>query len=270
MHSSKTQLREPSNGVSVVIPNWNHELLLGRSVGSALKAVGQLRAAGVPAEVLVVDDASRDGSVTLLRQLEALYAEAGLRVILKPENSGMPAVARNQALRWANYRYVLFLDADNEVIPENVLLFYRSIVATQAALVYGNIFVVTSPCTPPERLVSHESFQDKILEANYIDTMAFLDRAQVADLGGLLADSRVIGREDWELNLHLAMNGRLVVYVPVVIGYYYTVELSTIDEHKDDRSHLRFLKRAFNQLNLRQGHLLRTRHRRYHPDLGYI
>ena len=68
-------------GVTIAIPNWNHEILLPRSIASALRAVDLLRNEGVPAEVLVIDDASRDGSQTLLRQLEALYSKAGLRCL---------------------------------------------------------------------------------------------------------------------------------------------------------------------------------------------
>jgi len=34
-----------------------------------------------PVRVLVVDDSSRDGSLTLLRQMEALHAPDGLRVL---------------------------------------------------------------------------------------------------------------------------------------------------------------------------------------------
>src|SRR5687768_16903497 len=84
-------------GVTVAIPNWNHELLLARSVGSALRAVRLLRLRGVPGEVLVVDDASRDGSLVLLRQMEALHYGDGLRVLALGRNGGL-AATRNAAL----------------------------------------------------------------------------------------------------------------------------------------------------------------------------
>src|SRR5688572_28364497 len=51
-------------GMTIAIPNWNHELVLPRSVASALDGVGQLARHDVRAEVLVIDDASRDGSLT--------------------------------------------------------------------------------------------------------------------------------------------------------------------------------------------------------------
>ena len=59
----------------------------------------------------MVDDQSRDGSLALLRQLEALHFDEGLRVLALPENGGV-CRARNQALRRASYRHVLVMDRD--------------------------------------------------------------------------------------------------------------------------------------------------------------
>lgn len=273
MPNTPAALRNPPNGITIAIPNWNHEFVLGRSVGSVLRAAALLRAADVPAEVLVLDDASRDGSTTLLRQLEALYFEDGLRVLLRVENSGAPAAVRNQALFEARYRYILFLDADNEVLPENLPLLYRSILDTNAALVYGSLILVHAESGEAQHLLSAESFQDRILDDNYIDTLALVDRMQLLDANGLLSDARMAGREDWELNLHLAFSGRRLVFVPVVAGYYYTMPHSLITEKMPPevwQRQLGYVRRAFNQLDLRRGHLLNTRHLRYHPDLGYI
>src|SRR5437763_6811243 len=124
----------PTDGATLIIPNWNHELVLPRAVRSGRRAGEELRPHGLHVEVLIVDDASRDGSPVLLRQLEALYFEQGVRVLAQPQNAG-PSAARNLALTNATYRYVVFMDADNEVLPENVIHFYRSIRATEAAVV---------------------------------------------------------------------------------------------------------------------------------------
>src|SRR5580693_4588580 len=104
-------------GVTIAIPNWNHELLLPRALASALRAVALLREEGMHGEVLVIDDHSRDGSRSLLRKLEALHFADGLRVLALAAHSGL-AVCRNQALLNARFPYVLFLNADNELIPE--------------------------------------------------------------------------------------------------------------------------------------------------------
>jgi glycosyltransferase involved in cell wall biosynthesis len=254
-------------GVTIAIPNWNHELVLPRSVGSALAAVRRLRRRDVPADVLVVDDASRDGSLTLLRQLEALHYGDGLRVLSLAKNVGLAAV-RNLALVHAEFRYVLFMDADNELIPDNLFQFYRSIQQTGAAAVYGNLLSPKKDAAAVG-VMSNESFQDKIFRANYIDAFALFDREQLLDAGGY--DSLLPGREDWELYLHLATSGRRIVFVPLVMGVYHDLPISMIKEasgnYIDQTARCR---RVFDQLGLRDRMPLNTRHLRFHPDVGYL
>jgi glycosyltransferase involved in cell wall biosynthesis len=256
-----------------VIPNWNHEYLLGRSVGSALRAVADLRRRGIRAEVLVIDDGSRDGSLTLLRQLEALYFEDGLRVKLRPQNSGLPAIPRNEGLLEALYRYVCFLDADDELIPENLYQFHRSIRATHAALVYGNM-VGLADNPDLNMLISNESYQHRMLNGNYIGAMSMVDRMQILDTGGNLGVPSMIAREDWELHLHLAANGKLLVFVPIMMGiYYHDIPSSITKESHQSEIHQKqqaYIRRVYNQLGIRSQQPLRTRHLRYHPDIGYL
>lgn len=260
-------VRGPAGGLTVAIPNWNHELLLPRSVGSALRGVAALRAAGIPAEVLVVDDCSRDGSRTLLRQFEALHYEDGLRVLALATNLGLPAAVRNVALAAARHQYVAFLDADNELVPENLHAFYRSIVATGAAVVYGTL--LTHHATGgPIGAFNNESFQRNMFQASYIDTCALVDRFQLADEGGIDTNPRVAGCEDWELYLHLACAGRRLVFVPLVFGRYYDLPHSMVKgvtEHVGPR-----LRRTFDQFGVRDTMPLNTEFLRYHPDLGPI
>jgi glycosyltransferase involved in cell wall biosynthesis len=255
-------------GVTVAIPNWNHELLLARSVGSALRAVRLLRARGIPGEVLVVDDASRDGSPVLLRQLEALYYGDGLRVVALARNGGL-ATARNTALREASQRYVVFMDADNELVPENLFAFYRSIRDTRAAGVYGNLLSRRRDSGHVVAL-SNESVQDRMFEANYVDAFAVFDRVQLLDCGGYSDSPAVRSREDWELYLHLAACGRRIVFVPLVLGFYHDLPGSMIKHSADEASQQAHLKRVYDQLGGRRRLPLNTRHLRYHPDVGYL
>ncbi len=267
------RLRNSPDGVSIVIPNWNHEYVLGRSIGSALRAVSDLRDRGVRAEVLVIDDGSRDGSITLLRQLEALYFDAGLRVKLRSQNSGLPAIVRNEGLRDALYRYICFLDADDELVSENLWQFHRSIRATQAALVYGNMMGLAD--NPDLNMfISNESYQQRMLASNYIGALSVVDRMQINDIGGNLATPDMIAREDWELHLHLAANGKLLVFVPIMMGiYYHDIPGSITKESHQSEIHQKqqaYIRRVYNQLGIRNQQPLRTRHLRYHPDIGYL
>lgn len=256
------------DGLTVAIPNWNHELLLPRSVHSALRAVAVCRERGLPGEVLVVDDCSRDGSPTLLRQLEARYHRDGLRVLPFGQNGGL-AAARNQALAHAQYRYIAFMDADNELIPGNAPTFVDALRDTGAAAAYGNLLCRTVTSTAAVHVLSNESVQDKLFDGNYIDAFAMFDRLQLIDTGGY--EPSCPGWEDYALWLHLATNGRLIVFVPVAFGYYYVLpeSMAPTDHAKQAALHAK-TNRMFNQLKARPGLPLNTRRARYHPALGYV
>jgi GT2 family glycosyltransferase len=90
--------------VSVVIPNWNGAVHLP----ACLKA---LRAQRYPqVEVIVADNGSTDGSLTLL----ATYPE--VRVVALPENRGF-AGACNAGMRAAGGEFIALLNNDTEVDP---------------------------------------------------------------------------------------------------------------------------------------------------------
>lgn len=257
------------DGVSIVIPNWNHEVFLPRSVASGLRGVEALARAGVPAEVLVVDDFSRDGSAKLLRQLEALYHERGLRVAARAENRGL-AAARNLGLAEANYRYVVFMDADNEVEGENLPIFRDALRKTGASAAYGNLLVRGMNESSAHGVLSNQSFQRGIFRGNYVDAFAMFDRVQVLDAGRY--DASCAAHEDYELWLHLAASGRRILFVPVAFGTYYENAGSMINREQADQNAVvhRRVKRIFDQVGARSGLPLETDCLRYHPDLGYL
>jgi glycosyltransferase involved in cell wall biosynthesis len=255
------------DGVTIAIPNWNHELLLARSVASALRAVSLLKMDGCPGEVLVIDDCSRDGSVTLLRQLEASHYRDGLRVLALAENVGL-AGARNQAILHAQDRYVCFLDADDELVPENVPCLWRAIRETGAAAVYGTILKRRLASDDVYQVFSNESFQNKMFEGNYITCFGVFDREQLLDTGGYSTAFRTW--EDYEQWLHLACNGRRIVFVPVVLGYYDTLPSSMLADSTAVLQAEQKMIRMFDQLKARKHLKVNSHHLRYHPAVGYV
>jgi len=90
--------------VSVVIPAFNAEAFLARSVGSAQAQT--LR----DIEILIVDDGSTDGTLDLARQLAV--ADPRVKVIAARRNGG-PAAARNLGLEAAQGQWIALLDADD-------------------------------------------------------------------------------------------------------------------------------------------------------------
>ena len=120
--------------LSVAIPVFNEE----RTIGEIVRRV---RAVAIPKEILVVDDASTDGTPGVLAEL----AEAGdLRVFTHPHNQGKGAALRTAFAR-ATGDIVLIQDADLEYDPAEYPNLIRPIVEGVADVVYGSRFVSGSP-----------------------------------------------------------------------------------------------------------------------------
>ena len=93
--------------VSVIIPCYRAEATLRRAVASALE--------GAPADLqlLLVEDGSPDGTGALCDQLAS--GDARITALHRP--NGGAGAARNTGLEAARGDWVLFLDADDELLP---------------------------------------------------------------------------------------------------------------------------------------------------------
>ncbi|CAM5337387.1 hypothetical protein SRIMM317S_01686 [Streptomyces rimosus subsp. rimosus] len=102
----------PSAQVSVIVIAYNDAALVGEAVRSAL-AQGD-----AVAEVIAVDDASTDRTGPVLDDLAREHGR--LRVIHRADNSGGCGTPRNDGLRAATGRFVMFLDSD-DILPDGAV-----------------------------------------------------------------------------------------------------------------------------------------------------
>src|ERR1700722_10743616 len=89
--------------VTVVITTYNYARFLGDAISSVLN---QTRRAD---EIIVIDDGSTDDPAAVVRGF------AGVRLI-RQENRGRSA-ARNVGLKTCTTRHLVFLDADDRLLP---------------------------------------------------------------------------------------------------------------------------------------------------------
>ncbi len=109
-------------GLSIVIPAWNEEDRLRRTLLHYLPA---LSSHGVPFEVIVVADGSRDRTAEVARS----FADRGVRVLEFPEKLGKGG-AILAGLREARFDFVGYLDADGPIPPSEI---YRLVDALAGA-----------------------------------------------------------------------------------------------------------------------------------------
>lgn len=101
--------------VSIIIPDYNGEEYISSAVYSALNQTES------DIEVIVVDDGSTDGSLSIVREIAS--CDARVRIVTK-ENGGLSS-ARNAGLKVATGKYVLFLDCDDYISQDAVQILYE-------------------------------------------------------------------------------------------------------------------------------------------------
>jgi len=268
-------IRIPPAGLSIVIPNWNHEKVLSRAVASALEACRLLRSKGINTELLIVDNNSRDGSHSLLRQLEFLYHADGLNVLISDHNRG-PANSRNRAFQSAKYRHMLLFDADNLLVPENIPDLYQASLDTKSAFVFGFLMIenniIDDVWTWKEiDLLSGLPINRQGFRGFVYETTGIYDRVQISDLRGIRTDGFfALTAEDVEFLYHIVANGLKVIFVPLQSGNYFNFSDSRSKSIMDYSRYFEYLERTFNLLDEPAKRRLNANNLIYHPALGYL
>jgi len=116
--------------LSVVIPVYNEARTIAAVIKRVLKAPVDL-----PREIIVVDDASTDGT----RQLLQSMPPGEIRLVLHDANQGKGAAIRT-GVAHATGDIVLIQDADLEYDPRDYPLLLEPILEDQADVVFGNRF----------------------------------------------------------------------------------------------------------------------------------
>ncbi|WP_010221551.1 glycosyltransferase family 2 protein [Pseudomonas donghuensis] len=124
--------------ISVVVPTYNYARVLPRALDSVLRQWAD------DLELIVVNDGSKDETLAVLAGYEARYPQ--MRVI-DQANAGA-AAARNKGIAQARGRYVLLLDADDELMPTAIAVLRETLQANPdvGMVLGGQISVYPDGC----------------------------------------------------------------------------------------------------------------------------
>ncbi|MFE7709158.1 glycosyltransferase [Streptomyces sp. NPDC057486] len=124
-----TPVASPQYQVSIVIGAFNASATLGRALESALRQTHPR------VEVIVVDDASTDGTLAVAQEYAA--RDPRVRIVERTHNSGGVGAPRNNGIAVASGHYLMFLDADDELPHKACESLLESALATGADITAG-------------------------------------------------------------------------------------------------------------------------------------
>jgi glycosyltransferase involved in cell wall biosynthesis len=246
----------PPGGVAVVVTTYNHASFLEAALRSAL-------AQSVPPdEVIVVDDGSTDHPERVTARF------AAVRCIRQP-NAGLSA-ARNTGWRAATSEFVVFLDADDRLLPDALATNLRRLGAEpEAAFSYGgyvDVDAVSGRRDVAEFLPATEGYPS-LLRRNLIGMHAAVmyRRSRLAEIGGF--SEELSACEDYDVYLRMSLRFPIVWGPGPLAEYWHHRENMSRDSAMMLRSALAVLRRQSSSARrhavmgaYRQGLVNRKRH----------
>ena len=118
--------------ISVIIPMYNEEKYIAFCMESLLNQTFQ------DYEVLLLDDASTDGTYELCQKL---YGSLPKVALIKGQGNVGRGAIRNKGIDIARGKYIYFLDADDELLPEALEKFYAKAEETKADVVHTSHYM---------------------------------------------------------------------------------------------------------------------------------
>jgi N-acetylglucosaminyl-diphospho-decaprenol L-rhamnosyltransferase len=241
--------------LSIIIVNWNTKDLLRQCLSHVLKTE-----AGMPIEVIVVDNASTDGSPAMV---ETEFPR--VRLYRNMENLGFSR-ANNLAIPGAAGEYVLLLNPDT-IVNDNALFKewvsfmddHREAGASGCRLVYpgGKHQVGDAGFRPSlKSMFFYATFlsrifprrfeglflgfvgTDRVMEVDWVSGAAFMVRKSILPEAGLLDENIFMFAEDVEWGCRIRSLGYRVYYLPQIAIIH--LQGATI-KRNEDRKKMSFL-----------------------------
>lgn len=179
--------------VSVVVPCFNQAAFVAAAIHSVRAQED------VPVEIVAVDDGSTDETPAILAAIPEV------RILRRP-HAGVSA-ARNAGLQAARGRYLVFLDADDRLLPGALAANLQVLEQDPACAFVAGSHVRTDAAGqqlaggPPP--VATTAVYERLLRGNCVHTAAVMYRREpLEEVGGF--DPRLEVCEDWALYLRLA------------------------------------------------------------------
>ena len=231
------QLPSSSPLVSVIIPAYNAERFIERTLNSVLSQTYQ------HLEVLVVDDGSKDRTPEIVKSI----AQQDHRVILLQQSNSGVAAARNLAIQKAKGEFIAPIDADDIWYPENLEKQVRCLLKSEPSvgLVYSWSVDIDEKDSPTGGFCASK-IEGKVYTTlvchNFIGNASatLIRRACFEKVGSYncqMKEQNAQGCEDWDVYLRIAEHYEFRVVPEFLIGYRKIFNSMSCDYSKMAQSH---------------------------------
>ena len=224
--------------VSVVIPAFNRERVIGKAIKSVLAQTFQ------DFEVIVVDDGSRDE--TAKNAIKLACSEPRVRILRSETNQGAQA-ARNAGARAARGQWLSFLDSDDEWLPRSLEMRLR--IAAEE-----NVEVVHSDCYILRKNMPQELFNVPALHGDvYSELLSYpgpmfqamlLSMNSFRQIGGL--DETIVAYQEWDTAIRLSKSFRFgYVGAPTFVYNCQGTDTISMDERRAAQGYKQIVRKHF-------------------------
>lgn len=210
--------------VSIIIPVYNAVDFVERAVRSAIEQEGVK-------EIIIVDDGSKDNSLSLCLKLKELSQKIQVYTHPDKNNKGL-AATRNRALEFATGDWIQLLDADDELLPGKIQS-QLSIADYETAFVVGNSIDRFSGGRTYPRKYFTSPWIGLISGKLGISTANLFNRKYVELVGRF--DSSLRTSEEYDLMFRIMKQEYMPKFDPAFLTYIHKTEgsLSRGKEHQE-------------------------------------
>ena len=252
--------------VSVIIPAWHHERFIRECIESIINQSYS------PMELLVIDDASPDGTLQAAESLRAQCEVRFVRTVMFSKKKGNMAASCNMGIGMAQGKYVYLIASDDaaepdavrelvEVLeshPDHVLSVGDSAIMDESSRrtgwdagqrsvpledapfkTFGDFYRLNSPSRRHEKFGSYAS----LLKGNYIPNGYLMRTDALRAAGGY--DTTVLV-EDWYMNLQLAKLGGMT-YLPKILFRYRWYDGNTIKTYAGEETRRKICRQIYDR-----------------------
>lgn len=196
---------------TVIVPVYNRE----RTVTACLECIRKQTYR--PLHLIVVDNASTDNSLSIIREWADKHADEQLKVDVLTEPHRGACYARNRGLSVARTDYILFMDSDDMMRPQlvhDVMEAFRR--NPKADIVAWKVLIHPAHGKPFTAKFAKRDFLFSHLIHAVLTTTHFAARREFLLNAGAWNDS-LLAWDDLELGIRLLLNNPVITTLPKVL-----------------------------------------------------